>query len=335
MIRRYVKDLTSGDTVDEVFLVADKQLRANRNGNLYLQIELRDRTGTVSSRMWNATEALFHSFEPNDFLRVRGKAQLFQGAMQLILSDLEVVEADRVQVADFLPHTAQDVDRLLARLREILQSMTNPHLRALVEVFLMDEHFVRKFAAAPAGIKNHHAYVGGLLEHVVNLLEAASRIAPLYPQIDRDVLLAGVFLHDLGKIDELCYEKAFAYSDEGQLVGHLVIGVEYLNRKVAEAATLTGDPFPTELLLRLKHMILSHHGSYEFGSPKLPMTLEAVALNLLDNLDAKIASLHDQIRDDRDPSSAWTQYNPSIGRKLYKGTGNGSRGGDGGIEDRG
>jgi 3'-5' exoribonuclease len=324
MSRVYVKDLTSGDNIDEVYLVADKQLRANRNGNLYLQLDLRDKTGTVNARLWNATEALFHSFDVNDFLRVRGKAQIFQGAMQLILSDIESTEPSRVDAADFLPHTPQDVDRLLLRLREIMLALSNPHLRALAEAFLMDDEFVRKFTTAPAGIKNHHAYVGGLLEHVVNLLEVASRIAPFYPQLDRDVLLAGVFLHDVGKIDELTYQKAFAYSDEGQLVGHLIIGVEYLDRKAVEAQSLTGEPFPAELLLRLKHMILSHHGSYEYGSPKLPMTLEAVALNLLDNLDAKIASFYDQIRDDRDPSSPWTQYNPSIGRKLYKGAVNGS-----------
>jgi 3'-5' exoribonuclease len=327
MTRAYVKDLTSGDNIDEVYLVSDKQLRANRNGNLYLQLDLRDKSGTVNARLWNATEALFHSFDVNDYLRVRGKAQIFQGAMQLILSDIQAIEPSRVDPADFLPHTPQDVDRLLARLRELMFGLSNPNLKALAEAFLMDDEFVRKFTAAPAGIKNHHAYVGGLLEHVVNLLEVAARVAPLYPQLDRDLLLAGVFLHDIGKIDELTYQKAFAYSDEGQLVGHLVIGVEYLARKAAEAAALTGEPFPTELLLQLKHMVLSHHGSYEFGSPKLPMTLEAVALTLLDNLDAKIASFHDQIRDDRDPTSAWTQYNPAIGRKLFKGTSNGSRAG--------
>jgi 3'-5' exoribonuclease len=320
MPRRCVNELASGDLVDEVFLVAEKQLRANRNGNLYLQVELRDRTGTVSSRLWNATEALFHSFDVNDFLRVRGKAQLFQGTMQLILTELSVLNADQVDLGEFLPRTERDIDRLLARLREMLTGLSNPHLRALAEAFLIDDGFTRKLALAPAAIKNHHAYIGGLLEHMVNMLEVAARIADLYPQIDCDVLLMGVFLHDIGKIDELSYEKAFAYSDEGQLIGHLIIGVEYLTRKAAEASALTGEPFPAELLLRLKHMILSHHGNYEFGSPKLPMTLEAVALHLLDNLDAKIASFHDQMRDDRDPSSPWTQYNPAIGRKLYKGT---------------
>src|SRR5205807_10478309 len=161
----------------------------------------------------------------------------------------------------------------------ILRKMSNPHLRALVECFLMDDAFIRGLCRAPAGVRNHHAYLGGLLEHIVTLLDAADRLLPLYPDLDRDLLLAGIFLHDLGKVKELSFGRAFAYTDEGQLVGHLVIGVEMLNEKATKVHELTGEPFPPELLLRLKHMILSHHGSYEFGSPKLPMTPEAIALN--------------------------------------------------------
>src|SRR5262249_4284865 len=201
---------------------------------------------------------------------------------------------------DFLPQGTQNVARLTARLREVVLSITNPHLRALAECFLIDDEFVRKFTTAPAGIKNHHAYHGGLLEHVVTLLNLAERIADLYPALDRDLLLAGTSLHDIGKIDELSYDRAFAYSDEGQLVGHLVMGVEMLRDKVEQTRDLTGEPFPTELLLRLKHMIVSHHGSYEFGSPKLPMTLEAVALHYLDNLDAKLHAF--TLRIPHDPS---------------------------------
>ena len=180
----------------------------------------------------------------------------------------------------------------MARLREVLLAMGNPHLRALVECFLIDDEFLRKFTLAPAGIKNHHAYQGGLVEHVVTLLNLADRIAPFYPEVDRDLLLTGIFLHDIGKIDELSYDRSFAYTDEGQLVGHLVMGVEMLAEKVDRCTELMGEPFPPELLLRLKHMIVSHHGTYEFGSPKLPMTLEAMALHLLDNLDAKIHAYH-------------------------------------------
>jgi 3'-5' exoribonuclease len=323
MSRRFVQQMTDGDTIEEIYLISDKQLRANRNGNLYLQVELRDRTGAISARLWNASEHLFRSFEPGDFLQVKGKVQLFQGALQMILSHIDRIETEKVELADFLPHTEHDVNKLLDRLRNVLLRLGNPHLRALAECFLMDEEFIQAFCQAPAGVRNHHAYLGGLLEHVVTLLDAAERILPLYPELDRDLLLAGVFLHDIGKVRELSYGKAFAYTDEGQLVGHLVIGVEMLDEKAAKVPDLTGEPFPKELLLRLRHMILSHHGTYEFGSPRLPMTPEAIALHHLDNLDAKIHNFTREIREDRNTTSTWTPFNQSLQRRLFKGVTNG------------
>jgi 3'-5' exoribonuclease len=320
MTRRYVNQLVHGDSVDEAFLVADKQLRANRQGGLYLNLELRDKTGTVGARLWNASESLARLFEPGDFLHVRGKTQVFQGALQIILNHLEVVDPSQVEPEDFLPQSTENIAKLMARMREILFGMNNPHLRAVVECFLIDDDFVRRFTTAPAGIKNHHAYQGGLVEHVVNLLNVASRITEFYPELDRDLLLTGIFLHDVGKVEELSYDRAFAYTDVGQLVGHLVIGVEMLVKKVAQTTELTGEPFPAELLLRLKHMIVSHHGSYEFGSPKLPMTLEAVALHYLDNLDAKLHTFSREIRDDPSRDSSWTPFQQSLGRRLFKGT---------------
>jgi 3'-5' exoribonuclease len=327
-MRRFVKQLADGETIEEVYLVTDKQLRANRNGNLYLQVDLADRSGTINARQWNAGEPVFRSFDVGDFLQVRGKVQLFQGSLQIILNHVERVQPEKIGVdlGDFLPHTAQDVDELLRRLRGVLLKLSHPHLRALVECFLMDADFVRDFCRAPAGIKNHHAYLGGLLEHVVTLLDAAERLLPLYPHLDRDLLLMGVFLHDVGKVRELTYGRSFGYSDEGQLLGHLVIGVEMLNEKVARVHELTGEPFPAELLLRLKHMIVAHHGTYEFGSPKLPMTPEAIALHYLDNFDAKVHSYTRDIREDRNQLSAWTPFNPQTQRKLFKGS---VEGGDG------
>jgi 3'-5' exoribonuclease len=319
MSRRYVQQMTDGESIEDVYLVTDKQLRANRNGNLYLQLELRDRTGSISARLWNAGEHLFRSFEEGDFLKVKGKVQLFQGALQMILSNLERAEAQKVDLADFLPHTEHDVSKLLERLRGVLMRLSNPHLRGLVECFLMDDAFVAAFCKTPAGIRNHHAYLGGLLEHVVTLLDVADRVLPLYPELDRDLVLTGIFLHDVGKVRELSYGRVFAYTDEGQLIGHLVIGVEMLNEKVAKVPDLTGEPFPAELLLRLKHLILSHHGSYEFGSPKLPMTPEAIALNCLDNLDAKVHSFTRDIREDPNHTSAWTPFNQALQRRLFKG----------------
>jgi 3'-5' exoribonuclease len=324
MGRRFVQQMTDGDTVEEVYLTADKQLRANRNGNLYLQLELRDRTGSISARLWNAGEQLFRSFDAGDFLRVRGKVQLFQGALQMILNQIDRVDADKVDLTDFLPHTEHDVSKLFERLCGTLRRLTNPHLRALVECFLMDDGFVRDFCQAPAGIRNHHAYLGGLLEHVVSLSEAADRLLSGYPELDRDLLQAGIFLHDIGKVRELSFGKAFAYTDEGQLIGHLVIGVEMLNEKAAHVSALTGEPFPRELLLRLKHMIISHHGSHEFGSPKLPMTPEAIALTHLDNFDAKVHSFTRDIREDPNTMSAWTPFNQALQRRLFKGSTDGA-----------
>jgi len=319
MSRRFVHELADGEAVEDLFLVSDKQLRANRNGNLYIQADLRDRTGVINARLWNAGEPLFRSFDVGDFVRARGKVQLFQGALQLILSHLEKIEPGAVELTDFLPHTTQDVGVLLQKLKDALRKIGDPHLRALVECFLMDDGFVRDFCTVPAGVRNHHAYVGGLLEHVVTLLDAAERLLPLYPDVDPDLLLVGVFLHDCGKVRELTCKKAFAYTDEGQLVGHITIGVELVTEQAVEAAKLTGEPFPAELLLRVKHMILSHHGQLDFGSPVVPMTPEAMFLAALDNLDAKVNTFTRDIREDRNATSAWTPYSQSLQRRLFKG----------------
>jgi len=319
MSRRYVNEYAHQDAVDEVFLASDKQLRPNRSGNLYLQINLSDRTGSIGTRMWNANETLYKSFDNGDYVHVVGTAQLFQGAMQIIATKLSKIDAGEVNEDDFTPLPAVEVDKLVLRLAELLRGMTNPHLQTLAECFLVDESLMARISRAPAGVKNHHAYHGGLLEHVVKLMEVVLKISPCYPQIDRDLLLMGAFLHDLGKIDELSYDREMVYTDEGQLIGHLVMAVGMLEAKLAEAEKLSGEPMPEETTLRLKHMILSHHGEYEFGSPKLPMTLEAVALCFLDNLDAKINSFDQLMRDDPNVDSPWTHYHANIGRKLFKG----------------
>lgn len=318
MARRFVEQLADGDNVDEVFLVVDKQLRANRNGNLYIQLDLGDRTGNINARMWNAGEPLFRSFEAGDFLLVKGKVQLFQGSLQLIANNLEKHDANRVELVDFLPHTKQDVGKLLERLKAALRRVADPHLRALAETYFIDDEFMHAFARCPAGVRVHHAYVGGLLEHVVTMLDVAEKVLPLYPDVSRDLVVMGVFLHDSGKVRELTFDRTFAYSDEGQLLGHLTIGIEMLADRARRVPDLTGEPFPAELLLRLKHLILSHHGETEYGSPKVPMTPEAVALHAIDLLDSRLTIALREIAEDRG-ESAWTPYNQAMGRRLYKG----------------
>lgn len=319
MSRRYIRQFADGDSLDDVFLLGDKQLRTNRQGNPYLQVEIRDRSGQMTARLWNAGENLARQFDTGDFIHARGKVQLYQGGLQVILSQISPVEGQKFDMADFLPHTEQDLAKLQERLKALLGKIAQPHLKALAEVFLMDADLMTRLSAAPAGVRNHHAYVGGLLEHVVKLLEIGDHVFPLYPGLDKDLAQMGIFLHDLGKIRELAFDKTFAYSDEGQLIGHLVIGVELLNEKLAEVERLMGEPLPRELILRLKHMIVAHHGSYEFGSPKLPMTPEAIALAALDNFDAKVHSFLRDIREDKNSTSAWTPFNQALQRKLYKG----------------
>jgi len=298
----------------------DKQLRANRNGNLFLQVELSDRSGSIAARMWNAKQRDYDAFEDGDYVRVDGTTQLYQGAMQMIANSVRKADPGEVDEGDFQALSSPQIDALANRLAEMLRSVRNPHLRNLADAFLLDDRFMAAFTQAPAGIKNHHAYHGGLLEHVVNLMEIVLLVAPRYPQLDADLLLLGAFLHDMGKTKELGYEKGLTYTDQGQLLGHIVLAISLLDAKVREAEKLSGEPLPDELVLRIKHMIVSHHGQYEFGSPRLPMTIEAIALHQLDNLDAKIHNFHLLMQDDANTDSNWTQFHHNLGRKLYKGS---------------
>lgn len=319
MPRTFVCDLADGDGFHDVLLVRDKQVRANRAGNRYLQFDLDDRSGTISARYWNATEAESSSFSVGDFLQVDGKAQLYQGQMQLIIHSFRKVDAAAINLIDFLPCTDRDLDQLENRLRELLGEIRDPLLSAIAQAYLVDDEFMARFRRAPAGIRNHHAYLGGLMEHVVGVMEVAARLTDLYPNLNHDLLRLGIFLHDSGKVRELTFERLFSYSDEGQLVGHLVQGVEMLGEKATLAAEIAGAPIPDNVLFEIKHLILSHHGSYEFGSPKLPMTPEAVALWLLDNLDAKLYAFEQKIRDTADPGERWTPYDAQLGRRIYRG----------------
>lgn len=318
MAHQLVSDLREGDEVDQVFLIAEKQLRTNRSGNLYLHLRLSDRSGAMSAMIWNVTEKTASRFQSGDYARVEGATQIYNGAMQIIATRVERVDPRQVDESDFFPLGTADIDQLAGRLAELLRSVRSLPLRNLGEAFLIDEKFMAKFCAAPAGVKNHHAYRGGLLEHVVDIMELSRTVAPRYPEVDAELLLYGAFLHDLGKIDELTYDRQLGYSDEGQLVGHLVMGVSLLDRKIEETEKMSGEPFPAEVGARLKHVIVSHHGSYEFGSPKLPMTLEAVVLHHLDTLDAKVRSFYQIMQEDPDVESRWTTYIPQLGRKLFK-----------------
>lgn len=320
MSRKFVTDLADGDRVDEVYLASEKQLRPNRAGNLYLQVRLSDRTGSMTCMLWNADQRHYDSIMNGDYVRIHGAAQLFNNSMQVIAKSIERVSPETVTSEDFESVSEADIRALMDRLTGHLRSIEHPALRNLAESILVDDALMSRFKRAPAGIKNHHAWHGGLLEHVVQLIDLAAVVSPLYEEVDSDLLVMGALLHDIGKIEELTYDPDFGYSDSGQLLGHLVQGITILDRKIVDCEKQTGEPFPVELALRLKHMIVSHHGQMELGSPRVPMTTEAIVLHFLDNLDAKLASVRQIVAEDVNTDSNWTVYNSQLGRKIYKGS---------------
>ena len=317
-MRKYINQLKDNEAINEIYLVTEKQLRPNKNGVFYIQMTISDRTGSVSVRIWNATEEQFQTFATGDYVRLDGMTQKFQGALQVIGKSVEPVAASEVNPDDFKKSVQVDRQKLRGRLIEILRDMTNPTLVNLVDCFLIDDAFMEQFSRVPAGIKLHHAYEGGLLEHTVTMLEVAKRILPFYPMLDGDLLLAGVFLHDIGKTVELTGQAEFSYTDEGQMLGHPVIALDLLYEKIREAEKLTAAKFDQRIAMLLKHLIISHHGTYNNGSAKLPMTLEAMALHFLDSLDSKVFEFEKYMFEDPNAGSAWTNYIPVIERKLYK-----------------
>ena len=318
-MRKYINQLKDNESVDEIYLVTEKQLRPNKNGVFYIQMTISDRTGSVGVRIWNATEEQFQTFATGDYVRLEGMTQKFQGTLQVIGKSIVPVNVSEVSPDDFKKNVQVDRQKLRGRLIEILRGMTNPTLVNLIDCFLIDDAFMEQFCRVPAGIKLHHAYEGGLLEHTVTMLETAKRILPLYPMLDGDLLLTGVFLHDIGKTVELTGHGEFSYTDEGQILGHPIIAIDMLNEKIREFENLTAEKFDPRTAMLLKHLIISHHGTYNNGSAKLPMTLEAMVLHFLDSLDSKIFEFEKYMFEDPNAGSSWTNYLPVIERKLYKG----------------
>ncbi|MBQ3350789.1 MAG: HDIG domain-containing protein [Thermoguttaceae bacterium] len=316
---QFIKDLADKTEVSSVYRIANKQIRLNRNGDSYLQVEIYDKTGTLTVRMWNAGENVYRVFEVGDYVQVLGKAQVFQGNLQIIAKKLVHAAEDAYNPDDYVKQAEIDITKLVRRLKQLVETIKTPSLRNLADCLLIDNEFMTRFCDAPAGVKNHHAYKGGLLEHTLSVMELADKTAALYPILNRDLLLTGALVHDISKIDEIRFDVEITYSDEGQLLGHLVMGVEKLNEKIAESERQSGEPMSDYLKTQLKHLIISHHGEYEFGSPKLPMTLEAITLHHLDCMDSKIVGFAQLIQEDMNDDSNWTCYVPSLQRKIFKG----------------
>jgi 3'-5' exoribonuclease len=316
---RFIKDIKAGERLDDVvFRVHAKDLRTTTNGSLYIHAVLADCTGQMLARQWQATEELFAQLAENGFMRFKGRAENYKGNLQFIIDAMQPAEPGSFTVADFLPTTKHDVEKMWSRVTEILRGVKDKALSALISEFLADKALMANFCKAPAALSLHHAYLGGLLEHTLSVLEVALRVIPHYSKLSLDLVLTGVFLHDIGKSRELTFDTNIGYSDEGQLVGHITQAVIWIDRKADAAAKRLGGPFPEEVKNVLQHIILSHHGKYEFGSPKLPAVPEAVAIHYLDNLDAKVTMFLAEIENDADPVGHWTNYNRALETKVYK-----------------
>jgi 3'-5' exoribonuclease len=293
------------------FVVASKQVKAKKNGEPYLALILADRTGQIEAKMWDNVDEFILGFEQDDFLKIKGLINKYKNRFQLTIHKLRRMAEAEIDFTDYLPKTTKDIGELWRTLTEFVASFQNPHLKALVELFMADADIAERYRNAPAAKTLHHAYIGGLLDHVVSLFRSCDLMCRNYPQVNRDLLLTGAFLHDIGKIQELTYNRAFSYTTRGQLLGHMVIELEMLQAKLEQ---LPG--FPAELKTLLEHMIISHHGQYEFGSSKLPMFPEALLLHYLDDLDSKMEAMRAHFEREAELQGPWTSYNASLGRPL-------------------
>ena len=309
----YVNELEPNKVITTSFLVHSKEIRQKKSGELYLSLLLGDRTGDLDAKMWDNVAEVLDAFDRDDFVKVKGMVQVFHNRPQLTIHKMRRMDESEIDFADYFPSSRRDPEQMWAELRSIAQGLGNPHLKALVQAMLDDEDVARRYRRAPAAKQIHHAFLGGLIEHVLSLCALAKMVGGHYPNIDLDLLLTGVILHDIGKIYELNYERGFSYSTEGQLIGHISIAMRMVGDK------LRGLPdFPPRLRTLVEHLILSHHGQLEFGSPKVPQFPEALLLHYLDDLDSKMECMRALIEGDRQVDGCFTTYNSALERTALK-----------------
>jgi len=316
MAHKFISEIEPGQAIDDIYMVREPILRSTTRGDLYIAMFLSDRSGQLNGRMWQATEAAYKALPKPGFVHIQGRSELYQNNLQIVINNVSVVDASKVCIEDFLARTDKDTSKLFEEVKEILGRIKHRQLKALVGEFLADADLMEKFRNAPGGVKLHHNYLGGLLEHTHNMLRVAVAILPLYPKAQADLVLAGIFLHDMGKTEELSYDMAFSYTDSGQLIGHIAQTLLMVNQK-ADALAAKGTVIEEPILDSLGHIILSHHGEYEFGSPKLPATPEAFMVYYIDDLDAKMSQVTRAIGNELSDSN-WTAWQNALQTRLYR-----------------
>ncbi len=312
MKQTFVDGLKPGQPFDTTFLLQGKERRTARNGKAYLDLEFRDTTGVVRGKLWDC-DRLKSDFEVDDIVRVTGSVENYLGALQLSVGGISRVAEDGLDLLDYLPRTTQDPEQMYAALVERIGQVPEDPLRQLLLSVMGDSAIAEKYKLVPAAATLHHAFLGGLLEHVSSLWRLGDALCDHYPWLDRSLVLAGVVLHDVGKMEELRFDRSFRYSTRGQLLGHISIGLGIVSEKMADI-----PDFPADLKDRIEHIILSHHGKLEFGSPKEPMFPEALAVSCLDELDSKLESMRAQYEMEKNRPGEWTGRNRALGRELLK-----------------
>src|SRR4051812_31486232 len=297
--------------ITSTFVVVAKQIKPKKTGEPYLALTLGDRSGQLEAKMWDNVEEVLEAFEQDDFLKIKGLVNKYKQRFQLTIHKLRKLGESEIEFDDYLPKTTKDIGELWQTLTHFVAGFENLHLKSLVQAFMADAEISAAYRNAPAAKTLHHAYIGGLLDHVVSLFRSCDLMCQNYPQVNRDLLMTGAFLHDIGKIHELTYSRSFSYTSRGQLLGHMIIELEMLQAKIAQI-----PGFSDEMKTLLEHLIISHHGHYEFGSPKLPMFPEALMLHYLDDLDSKMESMRAQLERDAAREEDWAGYNASLERPL-------------------
>ncbi len=316
MTHTFINQIEAGQAIDDIFLVKEPILRSTTRGDLYIAMYLCDRTGQLNGRMWQATEAIYNALPKPGFVHIQGRSEIYQNNLQIIINNISIVDTSKVCLDDFLPRTEKDTEKLFKEVKDILSRIKNSQLKALVDEFLADDELMKKFKTAPAAIKLHHNYLGGLLEHTHNTLNVALAVLPFYPQVQQELVLAAIFLHDIGKTEELTYDMSFSYTNTGQLLGHIAQALLMIKQKAGRLEA-KGKKIEENIMDSLNHIILSHHGRYEFGSPKLPATPEAFLVNYIDDLDAKLYQVTTAI-DNESSDSDWTSWQKALETRLYR-----------------
>ncbi len=311
--KQYVSSLKPGETVDDVFVLSEKSLSQKKDGKNYLNLTFMDRTGTLKGVLWENVEDTVDRISAGDYVQVKGGVSEYRGTLQLVVRTVIRSAAENVEPADFLPVTTRNIDAMFEKLLQITDTLKTHCIHDLFKLFLAEAVIVRLFKAAPAAKKMHHAYIGGLLEHTLSMAILVDRLAGHYTGVDRDLLLTGAILHDIGKIREFEFSSYIDYTSEGRLLSHIVIGLQIIDEKMK----LIKD-FPEEQAVLLKHLVVSHHGVKEFGSPELPKTVEAVLLNHIDEIDSKVKGIREFMASE-DPNASWTSFHKMLNRHFYMG----------------